>query len=960
MKSLTRIKQSAVPAALMLALLQSCGGGSNPVTSLPGPSNDGGLTSVSASVGTCFAGDVTFAADAFDTSPVEVGGATFVLVDLPDAPDFYAALEEDAGVVLGSEYCAEDAVNAIYQNDPTVVTFDDYVLVRALSTLPPSLRTAENIATAANDLFQDRETPYQADDFGPIPDEINTNYVTRGSTPAPDLLDAALVFAASLLPDEIRTLENLVATVNAVFPGANLVGSEVAAIPPELPGGIPVDPAVGPVSAGNIQISVFEDSFAAPEFTVGAAEFTQLPTTIFPGFTSYAALAGSSLIEVEFAQLNIPGATAQTCIVVHTVGDNPVLSFNQLATSSACDFTGDAPLQSDPDVALSLAPTDFTVQILHAADQEAGVAALDDAPRFSQVIEALAAEFSNTLRLASGDLWIPGAFYNTTLGEADVAINSALGFEASAFGNHEFDLGTRPTRDLIRLATFPFLSANLDFSQDGNLSGETESAGLEASTIPGRIAPSVVITVNGERFGIVGATTPQLGRIASPGDVMINPADEDDIPGLAAIIQAEVDALTGTGIDKVIVLAHLQQIENEIQLAGLLEDVDVIIAGGSDTLLANPGNRIRTEFGKDPSGQYPLFFNSASDEPVALVNTDREYRYVGRLIVEFDANGIIAGIGANSRPFPTDDQGVTETGNAPADPVVLDAIEEVGDILEELDGPPFFGPVAVFLNGERQDVRTQETNLGNLTADANLAAAQAVDPTTVVSIKNGGGIRASIGAILPGDEGLRVPPVANPNTGKMDGDVSRLDIQNALRFNNGLTLLTVSREELKDLLEHGVANIGGGQTIQVGGLKFSYDPDGTAIVFDDDANVTTPGTRIQNVALIDDTGAVTEVIVQDGAVVSGDDIRLVTLNFLADPSADDPDIGGDGYPFPTFGENVVDLFTGDDTTFEADGREQEALADFLDTVPDFDLEDTAPAEDERIQNLNERADTILP
>ena len=50
----------------------------------------------------------------------------------------------------------------------------------------------------------------------------------------------------------------------------------------------------------------------------------------------------------------------------------------------------------------------FTLQILHAADQEAGIAALEDASNFSAVLNALRDDFDNTLVLSAGDAFIPG------------------------------------------------------------------------------------------------------------------------------------------------------------------------------------------------------------------------------------------------------------------------------------------------------------------------------------------------------------------------------------------------------------------------------------------------------------------------------------------------------------------------------------------------------------------------
>ena len=75
----------------------------------------------------------------------------------------------------------------------------------------------------------------------------------------------------------------------------------------------------------------------------------------------------------------------------------------------------------------------------------------------------------------------------------------------------------------------------------------------------------------------------------------------------------------------------------------------------------------------------------------------------------------------------------------------------------------------------------------------------------MVSLVNGGGIRASIGDIEPGPLGKRVPPIANPMVKKSAGDISILDVQNAFRFNNELKAAVVTGTELVDWVEHGVA-----------------------------------------------------------------------------------------------------------------------------------------------------------
>ena len=646
-----------------------------------------------------------------------------------------------------------------------------------------------------------------------------------------------------------------------------------------------------------------------------------------------------------------------------------------LAQTGGAQTGGEAaaapPLTGDADVSFSPGDTAYTLQILHAADQEASPDVIENAPNFSAVVNGLRGEVDNTLVLGSGDLIIPGAFYFATGGEADVRIANAIGFQAFALGNHEFDLGTDALFGLIAAdveddgtvtypgTAFPYLSSNLDFSENDLSELVVEPGGAPQ---PNSVTQSVVFEVGGERVGVVGATTPLLPNISSPGTVRALPAQQNDMSGLADLIQPQVDALAEAGVNKIVLLAHLQRIENEIELAGLLENVDVIIAGGSDSLLATDDDRVRTEYGKERRGVYPLLYVSASGEPVALVNTDREYRYVGRLLAEFDAEGVLTGIGEGSGAYAADAEGAATYGTAP-EPAVLEAVSEVESTLIELDGT-LYGATGVFLNGLRDEVRSEETNLGNLTADANLAAARAADDTVTLSLKNGGGIRASIGEIEPGDEGERVPPgdnslIENDQT----GDVSQLDIQNSLRFNNSLVTLSVTAEELKRLIEHGVAAWAPGRSPgrfpQVGGMAFSFDPAGQASQYNEETGaLEEEGARVQSLVVFDADGNVADVVVQEGEVQGDPErtFRMVTLGFLAELRENG--LGGDGYPFPE-GERVE--LTADDG--EPLG-EQEALQRYLEArfprTDPYGAADTPIDEDVRIQNLSVREDTVIP
>lgn len=715
-------------------------------------------------------------------------------------------------------------------------------------------------------------------------------------------------------------------------------------------------------------------------------------------------------------------------------GGTAVLDGSQVRYTPAIGFTGSESFTyvvrdpsgntSSSTVVVTVTPRDvaFTLQLLHAADMEGAGNAVEDAPRMSAVLSALRQVMPmNTLTLSSGDNYIPGPFYSASadpslrailgdnrVGLGDIQMLNAMGFQASAMGNHEFDQGTAVIKALIETRTittsnpdgssrtmtypgqnFPYLTLNLDFTGDTNLAPFVVPD--RQAPQPRSIAKSTVFTVNGERFGVLAATTPTLGTISSPGaGVVIRPQPfastptPEQLDALAALIQAEINQLTAAGINKIILLAHMQQLAIERALATRLTGVDILVAGGSDTILADSNDRLRT--GDMAADTYPILTTGADGLPTALVNTDGQYLYVGRLVAGFDAEGVLVRESLNptiNGAYATDAAGVTAVNGTPV-PAVQQIAAALGNVLIARESN-ILGRASVYLNGlnDATGVRREETNLGNLTADANLVAAQSFDPTAAISLKNGGGIRAAIGVISqpPGtsdpSQAVRGPTEPIPSAGKQAGDISQFDASNALSFNNGLSLINVTAAELKDLLEHGVSGtLGAGRFPQIGGMAFSFDLAGTS------RTAVGNGSRVRSLVVFDSNGAAAggsrDVVVQNGALVGDPNrqFRMVTLSFLALLNAQG--VGGDGYPFPApAGRSCVYLVeaTGrpaDCTlatglpagaqTFAAAGTEQDALAELLEanfSSTAFNVADTPVAQDTRIQNLSARSDTVL-
>ena len=658
-------------------------------------------------------------------------------------------------------------------------------------------------------------------------------------------------------------------------------------------------------------------------------------------------------------------------------------------------------------------PIPYRLQLLHLSDGEAGLLASQTAPYLAALVDGFDNTYANTLILAGGDNFIPGPFLNggtdlsvrdelnavtgstismaaTTnhpVGAVDIAIHNLIGVEASTIGNHEFDLGSRVFRDSFMPASvtgwvgaqFPYLSANLDFSADADLNprftNTTATAGLEeASAQKGKIVPSAVVTKKGEKIGLVGATTQIIEKISSTGGVEVkgfngDGSEIDNMALLASQLQPVIDDLISQGVNKVILMSHLQQISNEQALAPLLRGVDIILAAGSNTRLGDSNDQAAAFAGHDANfaNTYPIVTQGADGGTTLIVNTDNEYTYLGRLVVDFDAQGRI--IPASVDPLVSGAYAATAANVAKAWNVseanlattafadgtkaenVQDLTDAVQAVISSKDGQ-LWGFSNVYLEGERAFVRSEETNLGNLSADANLFYAKSIDPTVVISLKNGGGIRSQIGSVDV-VSGAKEATLANPSAAKPEGAVSTLDIENSLRFNNTLSLVTVSASKLKELLEHGIALYPNqGRFPQVSGLAFSFD-------------LTKPaGSRILNLAVQDSQGNDLDVVVRAGAMV-GDPtrtFRMVTLNFLAG--------GGDSYPFAKdASEQRVDLYNATSPStgaarFSGDGTEQDALAEYLKTnygtqAQAYNQAETSASQDLRLQNLALRSDAVI-
>lgn len=522
----------------------------------------------------------------------------------------------------------------------------------------------------------------------------------------------------------------------------------------------------------------------------------------------------------------------------------------------------------------------FVLTVLHNNDAESALVDLGGtrsdfggAARFKTLVDILKKDAvtgrpsipgakRGVIMVSSGDNFLAGPEFNLSLEKGvpfyDTIAMDLIGYDAIAIGNHDFDFGPDVLADFIEGFTYtspPFLSANLVFS------GEPR---LQALVDEGRIARSVILKERGELIGVIGATTPMLPFISSPRNVEVL----DDVAGA---IMAEVEALQAAGVKIIILISHLQSIEEDLELAGMLSGIDIMVAGGGDELLANPGDLLIPGDETHIYGPYPMTATDATGLDLPVVTTSGGYGYVGQLVAAFDKNGNLLMIDEElSGPYRV------AGGNYPdavmPDPLVQAMVVDpivagLADMAEHV-----VATSEVALDGRRGMVRTRETNQGNLIADSLLWQARELASTygaasPDVALQNGGGIRND--SLIPA------------------GPITELDTFSMVPFPNFVSIVeNISRQQFKEILENAVSRVefGDGRFAQIAGFSYVWDPAGTPQVLDADGNVVTPGTRVWQVTLDDGTP-----IVVNGMVVDGPALNVATIDFLAR--------GGDQYPF---------------------------------------------------------------
>ena len=384
-----------------------------------------------------------------------------------------------------------------------------------------------------------------------------------------------------------------------------------------------------------------------------------------------------------------------------------------------------------------------SVKILHTNDMHGRLDAEDGRVIGMAKVKTIKDKEQPTLMFDSGDAFQGLPLSNFSKGADMAKAMNAVGYDAMTVGNHEFDFGFDTAMNYKKLLNFPILSSNV--YKDGK----------------SVYAPSAIIEKNGKKYGVIGVTTPETATKTHPNNI-IGVSFLDPV----ASVTAEMKKLQGK-VDAFIILSHLG-IDSTTKEAWRGDNLATKIAGNKDF----KNNAIVILDGHSHS----VIENGELKNTVMLAQTGTALANIGK--VTFDLRDKVASNMKAAMIKEADTKEVTQDATVKA--IVDTAKDNFGKATSEV---VFYNPAQ--LEGERNHVRTRETNLGNAIADAmEVYSVNGFDAAGDFAVTNGGGIRASI-------EGNK--------------DVTIGDIIKVLPFGNTITQINVKGSDVKAMFEHALS-----------------------------------------------------------------------------------------------------------------------------------------------------------
>ena len=373
-----------------------------------------------------------------------------------------------------------------------------------------------------------------------------------------------------------------------------------------------------------------------------------------------------------------------------------------------------------------------SIIILHTNDVHGAIDGYAKAAALKKTYEDMGAY---VLLMDAGDFIQGDPTVSTSEGATAVELMNLAGYDVAAPGNHEFDYGYANLKALASEADFPIVAANVLYG------GKAAFNDNVTFTAP-----------DGTKIGVFGLDTPETATKAHPAKIKGVTFLADD--ELFACAQEQVNELEAEGCDIIVCLGHLG-IDDEstgnrsMDLLEEVDGIDLFIDGHSHSDLDDIAGAVG---------------ESCMVNDTILTSTGTKFENIGLVVI---SDGVM-----EATAIPTADITVKPDGT------VADRAAAIQKAVDDEYGA-VFAKTEVELNGVKAEVRTGETNLGNLITDALVWGAAEAGTKVDAAVTNGGGIRASISK----------------------GNITKKDINTVLPFGNTLSIVKVTGAELLEALE---------------------------------------------------------------------------------------------------------------------------------------------------------------
>ena len=508
---------------------------------------------------------------------------------------------------------------------------------------------------------------------------------------------------------------------------------------------------------------------------------------------STALLAPAFLAGQVYAEEATTPAESSAVVATPATSATPAPVESPAVPETSATSEADAPAEAPSAPAESPKSEEKDTVILHTNDvhgrivEEKGV--IGDAKLATVIEQERAKSNQNTLVVDAGDAFQGLPISNSTKGEARAEILNKMQYDAMAVGNHEFDFGLDEAKKYKEILKFPLLSSNT-YVNGARL--------FEASTIVDKDK-----TVEGDEFVVIGVTTPETATKTHPknikGVTFTDPISE--VNKVIEEVQAKARA-EGKDYKHYVVLAHL----------GVDTTTPVEWRGSTlaEALSKNPllkGKRVTVI-----DGHSHIVESTTYGDNVTYNQTGSYLHNVGK--ITYKSRQLLGN--------PTQ-IAAADAKKLPANPTVEKLVKDIKQKYDAENAVEVVSNSPVELNGDRENVRVRETNLGNVVADSLYQYGQTgFSHPTDIAVTNGGGLRETIAKGKPITKGnvIAVLPFGNTIsqiqvTGQQVLDMFEKSLGSILQVDKaGKTVLD---ENGQPLLEPS------GGFLQISGAKVYYD-----------------------------------------------------------------------------------------------------------------------------------------